>query len=271
MAKILSCFFVLLMSNFVFANAQNNFTIALKRVVEPVLNDTLLVGNFKMDGIDFKISVWNNRFSPIFKVVEDSNFTINICDTLRNEVMSFYEQKNLNFSLFNNSFRIKNLDVKNQIFSFEKLPQKIITEHELNNDFPNLNTCLKINGSADDIKKMIHEKKYNHYFLNLWTTFCIPCIKHFKQLSKFDSYNTFVINVCGGGADSAAINLIHRLHQPQGFNFYCELDVYRTLNLERGFPACALFDENGKLEYFYTAQNMDDVFKKLEADKKNGK
>ncbi len=247
--------------------------IKLHNKVSEFSHDTLLVGSFLNTNRTYSVSIFSNLWSAIsfFRNSKDTIFMIGIIDSVKNQRIILHRNKGTLFTLYGNSFRLIDLDIENRILEIEQIGKKIKTNHfDLTDSFPNLSQTLQIEGDFKEVLGDIKSKKYDHYYLNFWATYCVPCIKHFSELPKFASYNTKVINVCAGVSDTLARRII-TTKKPVGFNFYCEEEFVHDLNFEGGFPSGALYDRNGKLEYFYTAGVGDEVFKKLEEEKTNGK
>lgn len=91
-------------------------------------------------------------------------------------------------------------------------------------------------------------QKPAHYFVNIWATWCGPCLEKMPKLPELERLNVKVINICGDCDSAAAKEVIDRL-QIVGDHYACSLKQLTAMGWNAGFPMSFLFDANGVLEY----------------------
>lgn len=109
-----------------------------------------------------------------------------------------------------------------------------------------------------ELEKIINERSGKVLFINVWATWCIPCIEEFPDLVKIDEYykgkdvDIISLNVdFGPGLDSLVISFLEK--QNAGFTVFnvkekSSENIINLLNPEwnGAIPATFIFDKNGK-------------------------
>jgi thiol-disulfide isomerase/thioredoxin len=131
------------------------------------------------------------------------------------------------------------------------------------------------------LKKLIKERKGKVLFLNIWATWCAPCVAEFPDLIKLSqTYDTTAIEVVAISADypdevdTKIIPFLRKLNVP--FRVYVaqfehQEDFINTENhsWSGALPASMIYDANGNERFFHMGQQTFDEFKH-EIDKVKG-
>jgi thiol-disulfide isomerase/thioredoxin len=135
-------------------------------------------------------------------------------------------------------------------------------------------------GSVDPIdqaglKTLINERKGKVLFLNIWATWCAPCVEEFPDLIKLSqSYNGSEVEVVGISADypdeieSKILPFIRKQHVPFRIcvaKFDHQEDFINSVNASwsGALPATLVYDAQGKQRYFSVGAGTFEKFKKI--------
>ena len=131
------------------------------------------------------------------------------------------------------------------------------------------------------LKKLIKERNGRLLFLNIWATWCAPCVAEFPDLIKLSqSYDTTSLEVVAISADypdevdSKILPFLKKFNVP--FRVYVaqfehQEDFINAINRSwsGALPASLIYDANGKQRFFHVGQQSFDEFKQ-EVDKLKG-
>jgi len=131
------------------------------------------------------------------------------------------------------------------------------------------------------LKKLIGERNGRILVLNIWATWCAPCVAEFPDLVKLShAYDTTAVEVVAISADYPdevdtkiipflrKTNVSFRVYVAQ---FQHQEDFINALNRSwsGALPASLIYDSHGKEEFFHVGQQSYADFKK-EVDKMKG-
>jgi thiol-disulfide isomerase/thioredoxin len=123
------------------------------------------------------------------------------------------------------------------------------------------------------LKKLVGERGGRLLFLNIWATWCVPCVEEFPDLVKLSgAYGEKEVEVVGISADytdeieTKIIPFLEKLKVP--FRVYVakfahQEDFINAVNRSwsGALPASVIYDLNGKQRYFHVGQGTFQDFK----------
>ena len=131
------------------------------------------------------------------------------------------------------------------------------------------------------LKKLIKERNGKVLFLNIWATWCAPCVAEFPDLIKLSqTYDTTAMEVVAISADypdetdTKIIPFLKKLDVPFRVfvaQFEHQEDFINSLNRSwsGALPASLIYDATGKERFFHVGQLSLDEFRR-EVDKIKG-
>ena len=131
------------------------------------------------------------------------------------------------------------------------------------------------------LKKLIRERNGRTLLLNIWATWCAPCVAEFPDLVKLSqTYDTTAVEVVAISADypdevdTKIIPFLKKMNVP--FRVYVaqfehQEDFINAVNRSwsGALPASLIYDSHGKERFFHVGQQSYDDFKN-EVDKIKG-
>ena len=131
------------------------------------------------------------------------------------------------------------------------------------------------------LKRLIRERNGKILLLNIWATWCAPCVAEFPDLVKLSqTYNTAEVEVVAISADyadevdSKIIPFLKKMNVP--FRVYVaqfehQEDFINAVNRSwsGALPVLLIYDSHGKERFFHVGQQSYNDFKK-EVDKIKG-
>lgn len=131
------------------------------------------------------------------------------------------------------------------------------------------------------LRKLISERNGKILFLNIWATWCTPCVEEFPDLVKLSrSYEGTNVEVVGISADdpdevdAKIIPFLSKLEVPYRVSvamFDHQEDFINAVNpsWDGSLPASMIFDTQGKRKFYIVGKGTFEQFKK-EIDKIRG-
>lgn len=169
-----------------------------------------------------------------------------------------------NFCILDSVFSITHIDSSGLSIIFQKEASGQC-EHDLSAKMPRFERLGSMDSALQKLEFDTLNKKFDYYYINVWSYNCSPCMRNIDYLNDFSQFNTQVVNICGS-CDKDKLNSILSKNKIPGYHFYCERDTLdRLLPWARGFPSSMLLDKLGKpihissideIEPYYTLNKL---------------